>query len=192
MPVKMELKSRTNGVNKMKWFLIGAYAACIPLANWMIANIGSCVPNGPCVIDIAPGYSAPSGVLIIGISLVLRDAVQMVFGWKWGLGSILIGALVSYALAPPYIVIASVAAFVLSELIDFLVYTPLARRRLVAALILSGIVGAVVDSAIFLNIAFGSLNFVEGQIIGKIYGVIAASVAILIIRKVYFSRSGVV
>ena len=41
-------------------FLIG-FALCIPAANWMIGNLGSfCVPNGPCLIPVAPGIMAPS------------------------------------------------------------------------------------------------------------------------------------
>jgi multidrug efflux pump subunit AcrB len=33
--------------------------------------------------------------------------------------------------------------------------------------------GAVVDSALFLWLAFGSLAFIEGQIVGKVYAAIA-------------------
>lgn len=167
----------------MKWLLIIAYAACVPIANWMIGNVGTCITDGPCVIDVLPGYSAPSGVLIIGLALVLRDAIQMVFGWKWGLYAIVIGSIVSYIFASPFIVTASVVSFLLSELCDFAVYTPLAKKRLITALIASGVVGSIVDSASFLLIAFGSLNFIEGQIIGKIYAVIFATIIIKIIRK---------
>jgi queuosine precursor transporter len=35
-------------------------------------------------------------------------------------------------------------------------------------------VGSVVDSALFLWLAFGSLMFIEGQILGKLYMVAAA------------------
>jgi queuosine precursor transporter len=64
-------------------------------------------------------------------------------------------------------VLASAAAFLLSELADLAVYTPLARRRLVAAVAASSLCGLVVDSVVFLWLAFGSLNFLLGQIIGK-------------------------
>lgn len=50
---------------------------------------------------------------------------------------------------------------------DLGVYTPLQRRRLVLAVFFSGIVGIIVDSVIFLYLAFGSLDFVVGQIVGK-------------------------
>ena len=32
----------------------------IPLANWMIGHVGTvCVPNGPCLVPVAPGLMAP-------------------------------------------------------------------------------------------------------------------------------------
>ena len=63
--------------------------------------------------------------------------------------------------------LASGVAFLLSEFADLAVYTPLARRRLVAAVVASSLVGLVVDSIIFLWLAFGSLDFLAGQIVGK-------------------------
>ena len=166
----------------MKWILIAAYAACIPVANWMIGNVGECIPNGPCLLQMGFGLSAPSGVLIIGAALMLRDAIQMVAGWRWGLIAIGIGAIVSYLLSSPFIVMASVASFVLSELADFAVYTPLAQKRLTLALIASGVVGAIIDSAAFLLIAFGSIDFIGGQVLGKLYAVVVASVIIPFFR----------
>jgi uncharacterized PurR-regulated membrane protein YhhQ (DUF165 family) len=44
------------------------------------------------------------------------------------------------------------------------------RKRFPAwAVIASGLVGSVVDSCIFLSLAFGSLEFVLGQVIGKVW-----------------------
>lgn len=167
----------------MKWILIALYSMCVPLANWMIGNIGNCIPNGPCVIPVLPNMYAPSGVLIIGLALVLRDAVQLVAGWKWGLASIFVGTVFSYIFANHFLVTASVVSFALSELIDFFVYTPLAKKRLFLALVASGVIGAIVDSAAFLFLAFGSIDYIDGQIIGKLYAVIAASLIILIFRS---------
>lgn len=170
----------------MKWLLLAAYAACVPLANWLIGNVGTtCVQNGPCLIPVGFGLMAPSGVLVIGLALVLRDAVQMTAGWRWGLGAIGVGAVVAWFVAPPALVIASVAAFVLSELADFAVYTPLARKRLFAALLASGVVGAAIDSAVFLTIAFGSVALMPGLVLGKMWAVLAGSLAIPVIRRAY-------
>lgn len=166
----------------MRWILLIAYAACVPFANWMIGHVGECVPNGPCFLPMGFGLSAPSGVLVIGAALMLRDAIQMIFGWRWGLIAIGVGAVISYLLSSPFIVMASVASFVLSELADFAVYTPFAQKRLTFALIASGVVGAIIDSAAFLLIAFGSIDFIGGQVLGKLYAVALASIIIPIIR----------
>lgn len=168
----------------MRWILFAAYAACVPLANWLIGNVGTvCVPDGPCLVPVGFGLVAPSGVMVIGLALVLRDAVQLAAGWRWGLAAIAVGAVASYAVAPPALVAASTAAFVLSELADFAVYTPLARRRLGAALVASGLVGATIDSAVFLGLAFGSLDFIAGQVLGKVWMVAAGSAVILLLRR---------
>lgn len=162
---------------------LALYALTIPLANWMIGNVGTlCVPNGPCLVPVGFGLMAPSGVLMVGAALVLRDLVQRGLGWKWGLGAIAIGAVFSWFVAPPAIVVASVAGFVLSELADFAIYTPLARRRLWLAVLASSAAGAVVDSAAFLWLAFGSLNLIEGQILGKLWMSVAAASVIYLLR----------
>jgi uncharacterized PurR-regulated membrane protein YhhQ (DUF165 family) len=48
------------------------------------------------------------------------------------------------------------------------VYTPLRERNRYGAVLLSNTVGAVVDSALFLALAFGSLDFLPGQVVGKL------------------------
>jgi queuosine precursor transporter len=158
---------------------LALYTATIPAANWMIGHVGTaCPPNGPCLIPVAPKLSgwlmAPSGVVMVGLTLVLRDLVQRRLGAGASLFAIAGGAAVSAWLAPPAIVIASTAAFFLSELADFAVYTPLQRRRFVTAVVLSSLVGLVVDSAVFLYLAFGSLDFLLGQIVGKAWMVLLA------------------
>jgi uncharacterized PurR-regulated membrane protein YhhQ (DUF165 family) len=164
-------------------FLI-AYIACIPVANWLIQHVGTvCPPNGPCLIPVAPGLMAPSGVLMVGLALVLRDLVQRRLGVAYGLGAIAIGAAISAALAPPALVLASTAAFLFSEIVDFAVYTPLQRKGLVSAVLASSLVGLVADSVLFLWLAFGSLDFLAGQIVGKALMVLATLPAIYWLRR---------
>ncbi len=154
---------------------LALFALTIPAANWLIGNVGTvCVPNGPCLIPVAPGLTAPSGVLMIGIALVLRDLVQRRLGAWVSLFAIAAGTTLSAWLAPANIVLASAAAFLVSELADFAVYTPLQRRRFLLAVIASSLVGLVVDSAIFLHLAFNSLEYLPGQIVGKAWMVLAA------------------
>jgi uncharacterized PurR-regulated membrane protein YhhQ (DUF165 family) len=154
---------------------LAAFIACIPIANWMIGHIGTtCVPNGPCLVPVAPGLMAPSGVLTIGLALVLRDLVQRRLGRVWSLGAIVVGAGLSAAIAPPALVVASTTAFFFSEMADFLVYTPLQRRHFVTAVVASSTVGLIVDSVIFLWLAFSSLEFVWGQVVGKAWMVLVS------------------
>jgi len=156
-------------------FLAG-FIACIPAANWLIGNAGTvCVPNGPCLVPVAPGVMAPSGVVLIGLALVLRDLVQARLGKSWAVAAILVGAALSALVAPPALVVASATAFLLSELADFAVYTPLAARRFVTAVLLSSAVGLVVDSVVFLWLAFGDLHYLPGQVIGKGWAVLFAA-----------------
>ena len=164
-------------------FLI-AFALCIPAANWLIGNVGTvCIPNGPCLIPVAPGITAPSGVLMIGAALVLRDLVQRRLGLRYTFGAILAGTALSAAIAPPALVVASAAAFLISETADLAIYTPLQKRGLVAAVAASSFVGLVVDSIVFLTLAFGSLTYLWGQVIGKSWMVLAALPLILLLRR---------
>ena len=91
---------------------------------------------------------APSGVLMVGLALVLRDMVQRRLGLGWASAAVLAGAALSALLAPPALVVASAAAFLLSEAVDLAVYTPLQRRGLVLAVALSSVAGLVLDSVV--------------------------------------------
>lgn len=162
-----------------KWGYLAGYIATIPAANWMIGNVGTfCVSDGPCMIPVGFGMTAPSGVLMVGAALVLRDQVQEHLGTRWSLGGVLFGAILSYLLADPFIALASIVAFGISELVDFAAYTYLRKRGRALAVAASGLVGAVMDSIAFLYIAFGSLAYVEGQIFGKLVISLLAAAAI--------------
>lgn len=169
----MRHHNRTRLIEGLIYF--AGFVACVPAANWLIGNVGAfCVPNGPCLIPVAPRIDAPSGVLMIGLALVLRDLVQRRLGFVWALAAIMLGTVLSAAIAPAPLVIASATAFLLSELADLGVYTPLQRRGMMLAVLASSIVGLVVDSIVFLWLAFGSLSYLPGQIIGKAWMVVLA------------------
>lgn len=177
--MSLDQKRRTEGL-----IALALFALTIPAANWLIGNVGTvCVPNGPCLVPVAPGISAPSGVLMVGLGLVLRDIVQRRLGPKVGLLAIFVGAAISAFLAPPAIILASTAAFLLSELADFAVYTPLQRRHFVLAVAASSVLGLVVDSIVFLQLAFGSLDFLVGQIVGKAWMVLLALPLMHLLRR---------
>jgi len=160
------------------------FALTIPAANWLIGNVGTvCIPDGPCLIPVGFGLDAPSGVLMIGAALVLRDIVHERLGAMWALAAIAAGAVLSAFVAPPALVVASVAAFTLAEMADFAVYAPLRKRHLTAAVLASGLVGSIIDSAVFLTLAFGSLAHIEGQVLGKLWMTLAAAGILLLVRR---------
>ena len=158
-----QLTTRLFDLRLVPWV---GYIASILLANWMIQNVGDCVPNGPCLIPVGFGYTAPSGVLMIGLALVLRDAIHESHGRWWVIGAIFVGAVLSSAISPA-LALASGVAFAVSEVGDMLVYEPIRRYSRPLGVAISGIVGGAIDSALFLMLAFGSLAYFEGQFIGK-------------------------
>src|SRR5258706_3645795 len=165
---RSETRRRAEG-----FVFVALFALTIRAANWLIGHAGTvCQPAGPCLVPVAPGLRAPSGVIMAGAALVLRDLVQRRLGAAASSLAILVGAILSAALAPPALVIASAAAFLLSEFADLAVYTPLVRRGLIVAVVASSVVGLVVDSVVFLWLAFGSLDFLLGPIVGKAWMVL--------------------
>lgn len=179
----------------MKLFRYGTligYLATIPVANWLINNVGTQgFPGGPHTIPVGFGYQAPSGVLAIGIALFTRDYIQEQFGRRATFGAITLGVLLSY-LINPAVATASAVAFALGELSDFLIYTEIKKRSLVTAVIASGIIGGIIDSLVFLQIAFGSTNYWQGQVIGKtemaILGGILIGVGRVVSQRVHTSQ----
>ena len=165
-------------------FAFLAFLGCVPMANFMIGHVGTvCAPAGPCLIPVAPGLMAPSGVLMAGFALVLRDIVQRCLGRSWGLVAVLLGTAVSVLVADRDLVLASGIAFLLSELADFAVYTPLQRRGLILAVTASAGGGLVGDSARFLALAFDSMEFLAGQIVGKVWAVLISLPLVHMLRR---------
>ena len=84
----------------------------------------------------------------------------------WVMVGIIVGAALSAAISPA-LALASGVAFAVSELGDFAVYEPLRQRSRPLAIAVSGTVGGAIDSALFLMLAFGSLDYFGGQFVGK-------------------------
>lgn len=156
----------------MVWFL--AYVATIFGANWALQTYG--------IVDVGFGLAAPAGVLFAGLAFTFRDLLHEARGRWWAVAAIGAGALLSFIVSPAFAT-ASAVAFGLSELADFLVYTPLRKRHWLGAVALSNTVGLVVDSALFLWLAFGSLAFIEGQIVAKLYMTVLAVLVLTVVRS---------
>lgn len=153
---------------------LGGYIASIVAANWLIQTFG--------IVPVGFGLAAPAGVFAAGISFTLRDQVHDALGWRWAVVAIVAGALLS-ALLSPMLALASGAAFLLSELADLLVYQPLRKRGHIRAVAASNVVGSAVDSVLFLALAFGSLDFLAGQIIGKWLTILPVVAVLWLVRR---------
>jgi hypothetical protein len=153
-----------------------AFAATVPIANWIIGNVGTvCHEGGPCLIPVGFGLMSPSGVVVIGAALVLRDYLHEIAGWRLSVVAILVGGLLSLIVATPALALASAVTFTLSEMADLTVYAALRRRGRALAVMASQLVGACVDSALFLFIAFGSFDYFAGNTLGKLYAGVAVA-----------------
>ena len=140
--------------------LFVAYIGTVWAANWAIGRFG--------VVPVGFGLMAPAGVYFAGLAFTLRDLLHESAGSRRVIVAILIGAALSAFLENgERIALASAVAFLLSESLDMVVYSPLRHRRWLLAVVLSNIVGLVVDSVVFLWLAFGSLAFLPGQLVGK-------------------------
>jgi uncharacterized PurR-regulated membrane protein YhhQ (DUF165 family) len=153
---------------------VACYIATIFCANWAIETYG--------FVPVGFGLMAPAGVYFAGLAFTFRDLVHERVGVRGVLVAITIGAICSWFISPTFAV-ASAVAFTFSELSDLAVYTPLRRRSWIGAVALSNTVGLVVDSALFLWLAFGSLDYIAGQIVGKAWMTILAVVILWIWRK---------
>lgn len=154
-------------------FLLG-YVATIFAANWAIASFG--------VVPVGFGLVAPAGVYFAGLAFTFRDLVQEYLGRVATVVAIAVGAALSAVVSPQFAA-ASGIAFLVSELADFVVYTPLRRRNWLGAVAASNVVGFVADSALFLTLAFGSLEFLAGQLVGKGWMTVLAVAVVWLIRR---------
>lgn len=151
------------------------YALTILAANLAITYIG--------LVPVGFGLMAPAGVYFAGLAFSERDWLQEFGGKRWVLGAILVGSLLSALLSGP-LALASGSAFFFSELVDFAVYTPLRSRSWLLAVVLSNTVGVAIDSALFLRMAFGNLDYLSGQVVGKLWMTAFAVIVLVAYRRI--------
>lgn len=150
-------------MNTRRWTLAAAglfagYAATIASANWASTL-------WPAVA--VAGLQIPAGAFFAGLAFTVRDLLHETVGTRTTLLAIALGAALSGLVAAPRIALASTAAFAVSELTDFAIYSALRNRHRIAAVGLSNALGLLVDSLLFLPLAFGSLTYLDGQLAGK-------------------------
>lgn len=151
------------------------YMATIPLANLAVQHLGA--------VPVWPGVAAPAGVYFVGIALVLRDFVRETLGRAAVVAAIFTGVVLSFVSSTPVLALASAAAFTISETADFIVYERQRRRGMTVALAASNVAGLVADSLVFLGVAFGSLHYLPGQLLGKAWMTLAVVVVLVAWRR---------
>lgn len=167
-----------------KWIAFVGFVSTVYGANWALVKFG--------VVSIGFGLSAPAGVFFAGLAFGLRDVLHELGGVRTVLWAILAGTALAYVLEASVVLpggllpiaLASAVAFFFAEVADLIVYTPLRERNWPLAVVASNVVGSVADSALFLMLAFGSLDFIAGQVIGK------SAMIVISLPLVWLTRRG--
>jgi len=176
------------GLMSAKYLAPLAYIACIVGANWAIVTFG--------IVPVGFGLYAPAGVFFAGFTFTFRNLTQQGLGRRWGFLAIGVGAVLSYLVTDKTIpgavlplAVASGVSFALSESADALVWTKLRERQWwTRAMGLGDFAGQVLDSAVFLLLALGSLELLLGQVVGKQWTIWPAIFAMWAVRAVFERR----
>ena len=122
--------------------LLTVYVATVLAANILTSNLG--------LVAAGFGLLVPAGSYAAGLAFSIRDGLHQWAGPRWVWSGIAAGTVLSIALGDGRIALASGVAFALSELLDFAVYARLRKRGWRRAVVASNVVGAVVDTILFL------------------------------------------
>jgi queuosine precursor transporter len=115
--------------------------AAIVLVNWLFAALP--------MVETPFGAWPPASV-IVGFVLILRDMAQREVG-HYVLIAMLAAGVITYVMVDPFIAIASVSAFLVSETADWIVYT-VTKRPLRDRILASSAVSSPLDSVVFLGL----------------------------------------
>ena len=110
----------------------------------VVVNYGfSIVPLVPFLGEMWPPMS-----LAVGLIFVVRDFAQREIGHQI-IVAMLVGGILSYFMADPFVAVASVVAFLISEVVDWAVYT-FTNRPLSQRIVYSRLLATPIDSTVFL------------------------------------------
>lgn len=133
------------------------------------------------MIALPGGSVLPSATFLVGLVFVARDFAQREIG-HWVIVAMLTAGALSYWLADPFVAVASVAAFLVSEFADWAVYS-FTRMHFARRVLWSSALGTPIDSAVFLvGIGFFSMPGVLVMTAAKM--VAAFAVWVLIRRRI--------
>ena len=148
----------------MRFKFAALYIALIVAVNWGF----TVVP----LVDLPGGEKWPPMSLVVGLIFVARDYAQREIGHRVII-AMLIAAALSYVMASPFVAVASLSAFLISEFADWAVYS-FTRRPFSQRVLLSSVIGTPLDSAVFLAIiGHFSLVGVVAMTLSKMLGALA-------------------
>ena len=127
----------------MKYKYALSYIATVVAINMAFAYIPPVVLFDGTIFTI--------GSVIAGLVFVARDFAQREVGHKVVLLLMAAAGLLSYLLADPFVAIASIVAFAISEISDYIVYSKY-KSDFNKRVIVSSLVSVPIDTAVFLAI----------------------------------------
>jgi len=133
------------------------------------------------LLDTPWGDKWPPGSLVVGLIFVLRDFAQREVGHKVLL-AMMAGAAISYWMASPIIAVASLVAFIISELGDWAFYS-YTKRSFRDRVLISSAISTPLDSAVFL-VMIGHFTWT-----GMLLMTLSKMVAALLIWRVYVQKN---
>ncbi|MEP1206121.1 MAG: hypothetical protein ABJM29_16200 [Rhizobiaceae bacterium] len=124
---------------KGSWTAI--YIGTVVLINWLFL-----------IIPMVPmfGTMIPPVMLVVGFVFVFRDFAQREIG-HWVIVAMLVAGAFSYWTSAPYVAFASLTAFLISEAVDWAVYT-LTKKPLSQRILYSSAVAVPIDTIVFLQL----------------------------------------
>lgn len=160
-------------LKKFAWGL--PFIGSVFAANWLTSRYG--------FVPVGFGLTATAGTYAAGLSFGARDALHEAAGWRAAVLAVLVGAALSAAVSPS-LALASGVAFLVAELADLFVYHPLRERRWTVAVVASNVVGAFVDTVVFLHLAgFPIRSALAGQMVGKALMILPALLVVGWVRR---------
>jgi uncharacterized PurR-regulated membrane protein YhhQ (DUF165 family) len=163
---------------------LAVFVGAIVLANWLIRHYG--------FVGVGFGLVAPAGTYAAGLVFVARDGIQLAWGRWLVLPAIALGALLSWWTTGGGTIpggklplaAASGLAFLAGELLDWSVFTPLRQAgRFAAAFLLANTAGLLLDTWLFLWLAFGSIAHWQGTALGKFWVTLPACAVVWFYRR---------
>ncbi len=127
---------------------VAVYVAAILLVNWLFAPSQLVLGFTVWSTSLGDLYLAN---LVVGFVFVLRDYAQREIGHRVLLATLIAG-LITYFMVDPGIALASITAFVVSEMADWAIYS-FTKRPLQSRILISSLVAVPLDTLAFQHLA---------------------------------------